>query len=58
MQSSGRVIDRKRYTIQVTDEALAYMEQLYNHIAYIDKSKVTKEIKRKCVLNVILMKIG
>ena len=58
MQSSGRVIDRKRYTIQVTDEAQAYMEQLYNHIAYIDKSKVTKEIKRKCVLNVILMKIG
>ena len=58
MQSSGRVIDRKRYTVQVTDEAQAYMEQLYNHIAYIDKSKVTKEIKRKCVLNVILMKIG
>ena len=48
----------KQYLVQITDEALADMEQLYNHIAYIDKSKVTKEIKRKCVLNVILMKIG
>lgn len=25
----------KQYTVEITDEALADMEQLYNHIAYI-----------------------
>lgn len=25
----------KQYTVEITDEALADMEQLYNHIAYV-----------------------
>ena len=25
----------KRYVVEITDEALADMEQLYNHIAYV-----------------------
>lgn len=34
-QNSGRIIDMKHYTVEVTNEALADMEQLYNHIAYV-----------------------
>lgn len=34
-QNSGRIIDMKHYTVEITNEALADMEQLYNHIAYI-----------------------
>ena len=33
-QSIGRIIDVKHYTVEITNEALADMEQLYNHIAY------------------------
>lgn len=31
----GRIIDMKHYTVEITNEALADMEQLYNHIAYV-----------------------
>lgn len=31
----GRVISMKQYTVEITNEALADMEQLYNHIAYV-----------------------
>lgn len=34
-QNSGRIIDMKYYTVEITNEALADMEQLYNHIAYV-----------------------
>lgn len=34
-QNSGRIIDMKHYTVEITNEALADMEQLYNHIAYV-----------------------
>lgn len=30
-----RIIDMKHYTVEITNEALADMEQLYNHIAYV-----------------------
>lgn len=33
LQSLGRIISLKRYTVEITDEALEDMEQLYNHIA-------------------------
>lgn len=35
LQSLGRVTDMRRYTVQITDEALADMEQLYNYIARV-----------------------
>ena len=35
LQNSGRIIDMKHYTVEITNEALADMEQLYNHIAYV-----------------------
>ena len=34
-QNLGRLIDMKQYTVEITNEALADMEQLYNHIAYV-----------------------
>ena len=34
-ENSGRIIDMKHYTVEITNEALADMEQLYNHIAYV-----------------------
>ena len=34
-QNSGKIIDMKHYTVEITNEALAEMEQLYNHIAYV-----------------------
>ena len=34
LQNSGRIIDMKHYTVEITNEALADMEQIYNHIAY------------------------
>ena len=34
-QNSGSIIDMKHYTVEITNEALADMEQLYNHIAYV-----------------------
>lgn len=34
-QNLGRTIDMKKYTVEITNGALADMEQLYNHIAYI-----------------------
>ncbi len=33
-QNLGRTIDMKQYTVEITNEALADMDQLYNHIAY------------------------
>lgn len=33
LQSLERSINMKRYTVEITDEALADMELLYNHIA-------------------------
>lgn len=35
LQNSGRIIDVKHYTVEITNEALADMEQLYDHIAYV-----------------------
>ena len=35
LQNSGKIIDMKHYTVEITNEALADMEQLYNHIAYV-----------------------
>ena len=35
LQNSGRIIDMRHYTVEITNEALADMEQLYNHIAYV-----------------------
>ena len=35
LQSSGRVINMMQYNVQITDEALEDMEQLYNYIAYV-----------------------
>ena len=35
LQNSGSIIDMKHYTVEITNEALADMEQLYNHIAYV-----------------------
>ncbi len=35
LQNLGRIIDMKRYTVEITNEALADMDQLYNHIAYV-----------------------
>ena len=34
-QNLGRIIDLKHHTVEITNAALADMEQLYNHIAYI-----------------------
>ena len=34
-QNLERIIDMKHYTVEITNEALADMEQLYNHIAYV-----------------------
>ena len=31
----GKVISMKQYTVEITNEALADMEQLYNHIANV-----------------------
>lgn len=35
LQNLGRAINMKLYTVEITNEALADMEQLYNYIAYI-----------------------
>lgn len=35
LQSSGRVINMRQYNVQITNEALTDMEQLYNYIAYV-----------------------
>ena len=35
MQNLGRIISMKQYTVEITDEALEDMDQLYNHIAYV-----------------------
>ena len=35
LQNSGRIIDMKKYTVEITNEALTDMDQLYNHIAYV-----------------------
>lgn len=35
LQNSEKIIDMKHYTVEITNEALADMEQLYNHIAYV-----------------------
>ena len=34
-EAFARIIDMKHYTVEITNEALADMEQLYNHIAYV-----------------------
>lgn len=34
LQNSERIIRMKQYAVEITDEALADMEQLYNYIAY------------------------
>ena len=33
LKSLGKSISMRRYTVEITDEALADMERLYNHIA-------------------------
>lgn len=38
LQSSERVINMRQYNVQITDEALSDMEQLYNYIAYVLRS--------------------
>ncbi len=35
LQNLERITDMKQYTVEITKEALADMEQLYNHIAYV-----------------------
>ena len=35
LQNLGRIISMKQYTVEITDEALADMEQIYNHITYV-----------------------
>lgn len=35
LQNSERIIDMKHYTVEITNAALADMDQLYNHIAYV-----------------------
>ena len=35
LQNLGRAINMKLFTVEITNEALADMEQLYNYIAYI-----------------------
>lgn len=35
LQNLRRIISMKQYTVEITDEALADMEQLYNHIAFV-----------------------
>lgn len=35
LQNSERIIDMMQYIVEITDEALADMEQLYNHIAFV-----------------------
>ena len=35
LQNLGRIIDMKQYTVEITNEALSDMEQLYYHIAYV-----------------------
>ena len=53
----GRVISTKQYTVEITNEALADMEQLYNHIVperfHIMDSEPehSKEIRRMLVDN-------
>lgn len=37
-QNLERIIDMKHYTVEITNEALADMERLYNHIAYVLQS--------------------
>ncbi|CUX14247.1 hypothetical protein [Clostridium sp. C105KSO13] len=34
LRNLGKIIHTKRYAIEITDEALADMEQLYNRITY------------------------
>lgn len=35
LQNLGRVISMKQYAVEITNEALADMEQLYNHISHV-----------------------
>ena len=35
LQNLRRTISMKQYVVEITDEALADMDQLYNHIAYV-----------------------
>ncbi len=35
LQNLGRSIDMHQYTVEITDEALSDMEQLYNYIAFV-----------------------
>lgn len=35
LQNLRRIISIQQYTVEITDEALADMEQLYNHIAFV-----------------------
>lgn len=35
LQNLGKIISMKQYTVEITDEALADMEEIYNHIAYV-----------------------
>lgn len=35
LQNLRRIISMKQYTVEITEEALADMEQLYNHIAFV-----------------------
>lgn len=33
-RNSGRIVDMKKYIVEITDEALADMEHIYNYIAF------------------------
>ena len=35
LQNLGKIISMKQYTVEITDEALADTEEIYNHIAYV-----------------------
>lgn len=35
LQNLRRIISMKQYTVEITDEALTDMEQLYNHISFV-----------------------
>lgn len=66
LQNLERNISVKQYTVQITDEAIADMEQLYNYIAYnllspentIEHTKLNnllsiKEITQPMIINPI-----
>ena len=55
LQSSGRVINMMQYNVQITDEALEDMEQLYNYIAYVLRSPENAMGQYNRIADAILM---